>query len=215
VVVLPSLLSTGLVMLFGSILIIRELLKSIPLKLDLYRRLRSVGDLSLGVAFWTFLAMVNIVGAGIFSGFYLPLVGLTVLASAGLFAILFFPVMSARNAIIRAKRRKLTTYERRLHTLFSVVDYRISAKAERNEKTLAAHMAAVGEDYPDLKELLTVDAPLDKLFAAREETQQFIKEIEDIPALPITWVGLLQIVITSSSPTAGLLIAQWLTGKQQ
>lgn len=200
-IVLSALLGSGFITLLACVLIIQDLLR-LPLKLAYYRRLRAISDLSVGISLWTLLAIVGIVLSGMTIITSQPnvvhvvlLLPLPLFASFGLLLILFMPVVLGRWAIIRAKRQKIALYEAQLHALSMAIDSRLHEFSTALTRVPTTNEADESTD----------DADITTLLKERELINAQIKEVESIQTLPISWVGLLQLIFTSASPALGVM----------
>lgn len=209
VLALPLLLGSGLVTLLATALILRELLRQ-PLKLDYYRRLAAVSDISLGIALWTAFAIVNILIPSILFGgaefrldsASIAAVGQSLIGSLALLAIFLLPILMARGAVVRAKRRKLAPLEERLHALTGKIDayfageFEIDGAGERREESEGEgeQPQPVGGDT------------LETYMKARDEIKTYIQEIDAVPILPVRLTGILPIVAAAATPTIGALL---------
>lgn len=188
-------LGSGAAGILGSILLFREIL-TIPVRLDYYRRLRYVSELSVGIAAWTLISFSGIIiGSFIIkpnttSQLQLVSVFQSLLVSLALLTILITPVIFARQAIIHAKRQKIETYESHLYVL-----------AGRIDNMIARFSTAVNADEQEHNQ-----TALDTLRGERDILRQQIKEIEDIPAWPISVGGLLQILAAIGVPPLSVIL---------
>lgn len=170
-------LGSGIVGISGCALLINELLK-MPLKLEYYRRLRSLLDLSTGIGMWTFASFaMTVIGQAFIkpnstANLLTSSLFLSVMASISLLVAFLSPLFPARNAIILAKNKKLELYEKSLHEIETKIEKMISSNRTR------------GASY-------------EKLDKDHKSIQQKIKEIETIPEWPITSASLSRILSAS------------------
>jgi len=168
-------LGSGIVGITGCALLINELLK-MPLKLEYFRRLRSVLDLSTGIGMWTFASFaITVIGQAFIkpnstSNLLTSSLFLSVLASLALLVAFLSPLLPAHTAITRAKYKKLELYERLLYEIANEIDQSISKQKSKKLETLEKN---------------------------RELIKQQIEEIEAIPEWPITVMSLSKIISAS------------------
>jgi len=168
-------LGSGMVGIAGCALLINDLLK-MPLKLEYYRRLRSVLDLSTGIGVWTFVSFaITVIGQAFIkpnssANLLTSSLFLSVLASIALLISFLSPLLPAHDAIMQAKHKKLELYEERLYEIANQIDHLITS---RKNKTLEA------------------------LQKDRELVKEQIVEIEAIPEWPITVLSISKIISAS------------------
>ncbi len=168
-------LGSGIVGILGCALLINELLK-MPLKLEFFRRLRSLLDLSTGIGMWTFVSFaITVVGQALIKpnstvNLLASSLFLSILASSALLIAFLSPLLPARRSIMLAKQKKIALYEQRLHEIANEIDKSISLK--KNKAT-------------------------DNLEKDRELIQKKIEEIDTIPEWPITITSLSKIISAS------------------
>ncbi len=193
------LLGSGIAGILYTIILLNAILK-LPLKLDLYRRLRAIGTISLGVSFWTLMAFAAVlISSFVFKTNVLPelkaiSIALTLMASLALLLILLAPILAATNAISTAKSQALETYESRL--------YEITQRIEANLTSTLGLQQASGQ--PD-QVLLSMEV-LDRLRKERDDIRQEIAVIEAIPSWPINISGTIQIIGAGVSPIFSLFL---------
>lgn len=168
-------LGSGIVGISGSALLINELLK-MPLKLEYFRRLRSLLDLSTGIGMWTFVSFaLTVVGQALIkpnstANLLTSSLFLSTLASFALLIAFLSPLLPARKAIVLAKQKKTALYEKLLYEIATEIDKSISAKKGK---------------------------VTDKLEKDRELIKKKIEEIDAIPEWPITMTSLSKIISAS------------------
>ncbi len=186
VLVVGFLLGSGAAGIVVTMLIVYSVL-SLPLKLDYYRRLQAVGDLSGGLSLWALAAFIGIA----IEKFLLKPIStvdlalstavLSILASLALLSALFAPILMARAALKRAKTRKLAIYESRLHEISQTLDQLVSS----------------GDPAKSRK---TEMARLEELLKEQEELKQQAKEVESVPNWPLNWLSGAQILVGALTP---------------
>ncbi len=195
VVVGSFMLGSGAAGILGSILLFREIL-TLPVRLDYYRRLRYVSELSVGISAWTLVSFSGIIiGSFIIkpnttSELQIVSIFQSLLVSLALLTILVTPIILARQAIIRAKRQRIETYENHLYQLAGRIDNVIA----RFSTVVNAEEQKHNQDT------------LDTLRNERDILRQQIKDIEDIPAWPISVGGLLQILAAIGVPPVSVIL---------
>ncbi len=168
-------LGSGMVGIAGCAFLINDLLK-MPLKLEYYRRLRSVLDLSTGIGVWTFISFaITVIGQAFIkpnssANLLTSSLFLSVLASIALLIAFLSPLLPAHDAIMRAKRRKLELYEKRLYEIANEIDHLITRQKNKALETLQKD---------------------------RELIKEQIGEIEAIPEWPITALSISKIISAS------------------
>ena len=168
-------LGSGIVGITGCALLINELLK-MPLKLEYFRRLRSVLDLSTGIGMWTFASFaITVIGQAFIkpnstTNLLTSSLFLSVLASLALLVAFLSPLLPAHTAITRAKYKKLELYERLLYEIANEIDQSISEQKSKKLETSEKN---------------------------RELIKQQIEEIEAIPEWPITVMSFSKIISAS------------------
>lgn len=198
------LLGSGIAGIFFTIILLDELLK-LPLKLDLYRRLHAVGNISLGVSFWTLMAFAAVlISSFVFKTNVLPelkaiSIALTILASLVLLLILLAPIWSGWNAIRNAKSLALAVYESRLYDISQQIEAILQSTFDRREGA-----------GPSEQALLSMEV-LEKLRKERDQMRKDITEIEAIPAWPISFTGTLQILGAGISPLLSAFLEKFLS----
>jgi len=187
VITIGFLLGSGIVGIGGISLLINDLLHK-PLKLDFYRRLRALSDLSIGVGMWTFVAFAIIL---LSSSFIKPItdprlimtsLSLSMVASAALLIAFLLPILLARNAIITAKKQRIASCEKRL----SLIN-------DQAEKLLSEETPKSGE-IEKQKDYLS---QMDSLEKERIMINQKVKDIESIPNWPMSIGSLVQFAFTA------------------
>jgi hypothetical protein len=175
VLVIGFLIGSGVIGIAGTAFIINNLLRK-PLKLDYYRRLRAVADLSLGIGTWTFVAFAISIIAFKFikPSSNVPIEFTSILtsliASLALLTAFLSPLLPANAAIIQAKKKKLAIYEERLSQISIAIEALIvrSDNVSKNKTKI----------YLDSLELL---------YKERSLIIQQVNEIESISSWPITF----------------------------
>jgi hypothetical protein len=172
------LLGTGLVGLIGTIWLIYGIFTQ-PIRLQYYRRISTVSDVSMGITFWTLLAFIAVIFSVSTSPATTQDVGsraiLSILASGALVSIICLPILFARNAIVREKARRIGYFEQYCDAL-----------------SLKIQEAASKEP--------------DKVEALRNSRAQLISEIEEIEKIPEWPLSTLRAVqLISVSPLVGVL----------
>jgi hypothetical protein len=172
------LLGTGLIGLIGTIWLIHGIFTQ-PLRLEYYRRISSVSDISIGITFWTLFALIAV----IFSVSISPVMAedivarvvLSILASGALVSIISLPILFARNAIVREKEKRIGYFEQYCHVLSTKILEAASQKPEEVESLRKSRAQLINE----------------------------IEEIEKIPEWPVSTLRAIQLI--SVSPLIGIL----------
>ncbi len=195
------LIGNGITTILGSVFIIFDMLRG-GVKLAYYRQLRSIGDLSIGLASWSFVLLAITVVSAFFK--LNPTTQLmtsgtiqTGISSLTLLAALLGPVLIARQAIIDAK-----------FTAF--IDM---GKAQYNNQLIREQVMA---DISITDPTPMSDDSFQRLRARLEhieiavklidESNKSMQTVEAIPDWPITLSGFLQILGAAAAPIIGLAV---------
>lgn len=192
------LLGSGAAGILGSLILIGDLL-NIPIKLDYYRRLRYVSELSVSLAEWTLISFGSIfIGSILIKPNVTPTLQAStilqsVLVSIALFSILITPTIFAHHAIFRARTRKIAICEARLHAIAENIDNLILGSLSSDN---------VQPDYA---------TKIEELRKERDTIRQQIQEIEAIPTWPISLGGIMQILAASGVPPVSVLLNDFIS----
>lgn len=185
VLAMGFLLGSGVAGIMGTGLIIGDMLRR-PLKLDYYRRLQAVTDLSIGVGSWAFLAFAIVLIA---SSFIKPLsdpkvvfssVLLSFIASVALLFAFLSPLFAGHSAIVKAKKKRIALYEQRLSQL-----------SEQIQTAISTGTTGLEDETPVYLE------NLETLYKERTLLVQQVGEIESISDWPITFANIVRFTLTA------------------
>ncbi|MBX3081496.1 MAG: hypothetical protein KF716_07645 [Anaerolineae bacterium] len=172
------LLGTGLIGLIGTIWLIQGIF-ILPVRLEYYRRIGAVSDVSIGITFWTLLAFIAVILSVSISPNAAQDIGarvlLSVLASGALVSIISLPILFAHDAIIREKKMRIGYYEEYCHTLSTKIQDAAANKPEEVEDLRKSRAQLISE----------------------------MEEIEKIPEWPVSILRAVQLI--GVSPLIGLL----------
>jgi hypothetical protein len=193
---------SGAIGVIGYTLLVEDILR-MPLKLEYFRRLIVISNLSLGIAGWAILALaLAMVGAVIVTPDapieFVGSMGVqAIIASLGLIRVLLVPLLNARTAIIRAKANRLREYEWNLYRLSGEIDGKATRYLDQlmssDDQTDTIHVGAFGDQ-------------LDKLRRERDAIRADIVNLEQIPAWTISVIGAVQLIATALSPIIGVIL---------
>jgi len=197
-VIASFLLGSGAAGIVGCAILLYEVL-NLPLKLAYYRGLRLVGNFSIALAGWAFIAFVFVglaqvlIGPELFStdltaGTTLPTVVTSLIASAALLTAFFTPVYFAHRAVVHAKYQQLVGLEQAQHNSY------------REIEEITAQITAAPSDRSAAPQTDDLYQQLDRHHAQLETTAKLIAEIEAIPEWPLTWRGAVQLIGTAILP---------------
>lgn len=203
-IIASFLLGSGAAGILGCAILLYELL-NLPLKLAYYRGLRLIGNFSITLAGWAFIAFVfvglaqvligpELFSADLASSTTLPTIATSLIASAALLTAFFTPVYFAHRAIVHAKYQQLAGLEQAQHNSYHEIE-EITAQIT---SATAEHSARPQTD--DLYQ------QLDRHHAQLETTAKLIAEIEAIPEWPLTWRGAIQLIGTAVLPLLSSLV---------
>ncbi len=195
------LLGSGAAGILGCVVLLYELLK-LPLKLAYYRNLRVIGNFSIGLAGWAFVAFVfvgvaqvligpELFTADIASKAALPTIITSIVASIALLAALFAPVLFAHQTIIDAKYQQISGLQEVQNSAYRQI--------EQITALIAKAPIANGAEIQAEKSFAELIRQREQL----ETTVKLIEEIESIPEWPLTWRGTVQIIGAAITPILG------------
>lgn len=192
------LLGSGAAGIAGCAILLYELL-NLRLKLAYYRGLRIIGNFSIALAGWAFVAFVFVgiaevlIAPDLFSTdptsrAALPTIVTSLIASAALLTAFFTPVYFAHRAIVHAKYQQLAGLEQTQHKSYNeiaIITTQITAApGEHNAPSPESDL------YKQLAEH----------HAQLETTAKLMTEIEAVPEWPLTWRGAVQLIGTAALP---------------
>ncbi len=197
-IIASFLLGSGAAGIVGCAVLLYELL-NLPLKLAYYRGLRLIGNFSIALAGWAFVAFVFVglaqvlIGPALFaadltSRATLPTLATSLIASAALLTAFFTPVYFAHRAIVHAKYRQLAGLEQAQYNSY------------REIEEITAQITATSPDQDAASQKHDLYKKLDEHHTQLETTAKLIAEIEAIPEWPLTWRGAVQLVGTAVLP---------------
>jgi hypothetical protein len=203
-IIASFLLGSGAAGIVGCAILLYELL-NLPLKLAYYRGLRLIGNFSIALAGWAFIAFVFVglaqvlIGPELFSADLtsratLPTIATSLIASAALLIAFFTPVYFAHRAIVHAKYQQLAGLEQAQHNSY------------REIEEITAQITATPSDHRAAAQADDLYQQLDRHHAQLETTAKLIAEIEAIPEWPLTWRGAVQLVGTAVLPLLSSLV---------
>jgi hypothetical protein len=204
-VIASFLLGSGAAGILGCAILLYDVL-NLPLKLAYYRGLRLIGNFSIALAGWAFIAFVFVglaqvlIGPELFStdltsSATLPTIVTSLIASAALLTAFFTPVYFAHRAIVHAKYQQLVGLEQAQHNSY------------REIEGITAQITAAPADRSAASQTDALYQQLDRHHTQLETTAKLIAEIEAIPEWPLTWRGAVQLIGTAVLPMLSSLAA--------
>jgi len=192
------LLGSGAAGIVGCAFLLYELL-NLPLKLAYYRGLRLIGNFSIALAGWAFIAFVfvgvaevliapELFSTDLISRATLPTIATSLIASAALLIAFFTPVYFAHRAIVHAKYQQLAGLEQAQHNSYHEIEQ------------ITARITAAPSDHGAASQTDNLYQQLDRHHTQLETTAKLIAEIEAIPEWPLTWRGAIQLIGTAVLP---------------
>lgn len=198
-------LGSGLAGLLASLVLIRTVLQN-RLRLAHYRQLEVASAFGVGLSMWTFIALTAVF-AFTRPTIFMPLAGATslsliistviqsVLASAALVSIFSFPLLMCRDVLKEAK----AAYRLALQQVADHIYANLKQLAHQALPLGGPASATPADTFESLqKQLTTINA--------------LIKEIDGIPAWPISLSSQVQLFVGAAMPVVSSVLGTWLKG---
>jgi MFS family permease len=193
-ILVPLILGSGLVGMIGVVGLLFSLFQK-PLKLAFYRRTSIVIELTSWLMMWALIGLASILlfGRSLFvmpvdiPFFKVSALIQSVPATLIILIIGSLPLILISNAIGKAKRKELN----RLEVSYGRIHARLMANLEKSP----------GEEHQS-QSVKDLDAELEIIIKQ-------IKQIEDVPALPIQWPSVTRVSLSALFSIGSPLIEDW------
>ena len=200
-------LGSGVVGLVGTLLILQDIFRR-PLRLDYYRRTEIVIEFVTWLIMWTLVGLSSVLVFGrpiLFQRVNIPALfnsGIvqSILGSSLVIALGFLPFLLVIHAISKAKNSELLRLE---DVSCQVRELLVKKLCSRSKYRASSQEGAVDQDSCQLKELQE----------EYEAITNMIKQIKEIPNLPIEWGSILRVVVGAIISLGSSVTKDWMIAR--